>query len=101
MADEWLIGGKIALSSVVGGIVSMGFIQLPAKKRAFAVASGAVMAHFIAMPISKAVGLEPSATGFLIGLFGMSICHLLFESLKKSDLSVKWSDIAALFRRTP
>ena len=99
--SEWLAGAKVTMlsASVVGGALSMGFIQMPIKKRIFAIGAGAAMSYYIGSPVALWVGLDPEPTGFLIGLFGVSICHLIFESLKKSDLSIKFEDIANLFRK--
>ncbi len=94
-------GSKASLfvGGLVGGLVSMTFIKMPVKQRIAAIGSGIAMASYIGSWVSGFVGLDPEATGFLIGLFGISICNLIFESIKKSDLSVKWADVIALFRR--
>ena len=99
--NEFLASAKFSLmgASVIGSIISMAFIKMTPRKRFIAVLAGAAMAHYIGQPISAWVGLEPETTGFLIGLFGMSICSLIFDGIQKSDISVKFSDIAQLFRR--
>lgn len=98
--SEYYVGPKVVLivGSILGGLVSMSFIQMCIKKRFAAIGSGAVMAYEIGTPVSEFVSLPPEPTGFLIGLFGVSICNLIFESLKKSDLSFKFSDIIDLIR---
>lgn len=97
--SEFILGYKLGVASVLGGVLSMGFIKMSPRRRFVAVISGAIMAHYIGAPVSEWTGLEESATGFLIGLFGVSICSLIFEGIQKSDLSFKFSDIVDLFRR--
>jgi hypothetical protein len=98
--SEWLAGAKISVigATVVGGIVAMPYIKMTKKQKAMAIPSAVFMSYQFAAPIAMFIGLPEGAVGALMGLFGMSICHLIFESLQKSDLSVRFSDIIELLR---
>ena len=77
------------MSGIVGGIISMRFVKGMTKwERATGIVAGAVMAHYIASPIAFlfGVGEYVETVGFLVGMFGMSICGALFDAIKKSDI---------------
>lgn len=99
--SEWYAGGKasVFLAPVVGGLLSMPFMKMTLTQRAVAIVSGAIMAQYIGEPVALWLGADLGMVGFLIGLFGVSICSLIFDSIKKSDLSVKFADIIELFKR--
>lgn len=101
MSDEWVFGTKAGavLAAGIGGVLSTLFIKLPKVKKYTAVVAGMLMAYFIGQPVSELTKLAPEPCGFLIGFFGYSICHLLFDSIEHSDLSVKFSDFIQLFRK--
>ncbi len=96
--NEWVVGTKIALSAMVGGVVASGMVDMPLRKKVIAVGAGMAIATFITLWLAQLSGLDQYATAFLIGLFGPSVCKLIFEGLQKSDISVKWADIIAAIR---
>ena len=98
--SEYFTGLKVGVvgATVVGGIVAMPYVKMTGKQKAMAIPSAVFMSYEFAAPIAIWVGLPEGAVGALMGLFGMSICHLLFEALQKSDLSVRFSDIIELIR---
>lgn len=79
----------VIFSSFVGGVISLRFIdRMNKKQRCVAILSGMGMAHYLSPVIAyyfKAVDFEETI-GFLIGLFGMSICAALFRAIENSDL---------------
>lgn len=93
--SEFLAGAKLSLiaGSFVGSVVSMSFINMPLKKRIAAVGSGMAVSYSIGDHVAGLVHLPPYPTGFLLGLFGVSICKLIFDSLQKSDLSFNLATI--------
>lgn len=70
------------------------------KQRGFAILSGAVMAHYLTPVLSFyfASGNYEETIGFLIGLFGMSICGALFRAILKSDV---WDLVERRFGNPP
>jgi len=86
-------------ATIIGGILALPYLKMTRTQKMLSVPSAVFMSYELATPISLWVGLPEGAVGALMGLFGMAICHLIFESLQKSDLSVKFADIVALFQK--
>lgn len=89
----------VLIAALVGGVISMRFVDdMSRKERLFAIISGCAMAHYIAPLIASlfAEGQYEETMGFLIGLFGMSICSTVFKAIKNSDL---WGLIEKRFSR--
>lgn len=98
--SEYFAGVKVATvgGTIIGGIVAMPYVKMTRSQKILAVPSAVFMSYEFASPIALIIGLPEGAVGALMGLFGMSICHLIFDSLHKSDLSIKISDIIELIR---
>lgn len=90
---------SIICAALVGGLISRLFLDMPAKRFIYSVLAGCAMAYYIGDFVSIWVGLQPELAGCLVGMFGNSICKLIFDSLKNSDLSFKFSDIMELIKR--
>lgn len=89
----------VVLAGLVGGLLSMRFVDgMNCRERLFAIISGMVLAHYLAPPIAYlwAEGQYEETIGFLIGLFGMSICSAVFRSIRKADL---WALVSKRFSR--
>jgi len=98
--SEYIIGAKIGVTAATigGGILALPYLKMTRTQKILSVPSAVFMSYEFSAPISMFIGLPEGAVGALMGLFGMAICHLIFESLQKSDLSVKVSDIIELIR---
>lgn len=98
--SEYIAGVKIGvLAATVGGaMVAFPYLNMTKKQKAMAIPSSLFMSYEFAAPLAVFVGLPEGAVGALMGLFGMSICHLIFDSLQKSDLSIRFADIIELLR---
>lgn len=100
MSDEAKIAGVAALGAIIG----LKFIPQSFGAALFSIASSVAMAMLIASPLAKWLATPEDTVeivlivGLLVGLFGMPICDLIFRALKKSDLSIKFSDIIELLR---
>lgn len=89
----------VLLAGFLGGILSMSFVDGMSKwQRAIAVCSGSVMAHYLSPLIAFLFkeGDYVQTIGFLIGLFGMSICAAIFRAIQNSDI---WGLISRRFGR--
>lgn len=79
----------VIIAGFFGGILSVGFVgDMSWKQRVFAVLSGMIMAHYLSPLIAflfKEADYQETI-GFLVGLFGMSICSALFRAIQASDL---------------
>lgn len=98
--NEYIFGAKISviLATVGGALIAFPYLNMTKVQKILSVPSSLFMSYQFAAPVSAWVGLPEGAVGALMGLFGMSICHLIFDSLQKSDLSVKFADIIELLR---
>lgn len=90
----------VVIAALLGSILSLSFIDdMGKRQRCVAVISGMIMAHYLA-PLIAHVFNEDSyqeTVGFLIGLFGMSICAAVFRAIKNSDL---WGLIKSRFGKS-
>lgn len=87
----------VLVAGFFGGILSMSFVDgMSKKQRAIAIVSGMVMAHYLSPLIAFLFkeGDYQETIGFLIGLFGMSICAAVFRAIQNSDL---WGLVAKRF----
>lgn len=79
----------IILAAICGSLISMNFISdMSGRQRLAAIPSGVVMAYYGAPLIANLLNEEKyvAPLGFLVGLFGMSICAAIFRAIKRSDL---------------
>ena len=89
----------IIIAGFIGGMLSMSFVDgMNKKQRLIAIISGMAMAHYLAPMIAFLFHEEQyqETIGFLIGLFGMSVCSAIFRAIKNSDV---WSLIQQRFCR--
>lgn len=103
--SEWLAGVKVSVfgATLIGTVMSFRFIKMSWQQKITAIPSSLFLAHIISEPVSRWTTLSEGAAGAAIGLFGMAILKLVFDSLQNSDVSVKFNDIVQaivqLFRR--
>ncbi len=79
----------IVIAGFIGSVMSMSFVDgMNKKQRVAALVSGTIMAHYLSSPIANSFshGQYRETIGFLVGLFGMSICAAIFRSIKDSNL---------------
>lgn len=79
----------VVIAGFLGGVLSMSFVDgMSKRQRVVAIISGAVMAHYTSPLIASLFdsGDYQETIGFLVGLFGMSICSAIFRAIKDSDL---------------
>jgi hypothetical protein len=86
------------LAGAVGGIVSLRFFEeLTIWKRFLTVTGGVATSHFLTHPIIKIFSLqsidEGPGTGFVLGLFAMSLAAAGFRMLQTID----WEKIRSFF----
>lgn len=79
----------VAVAGLMGSLLSMSFVDgMSKKQRLIAIVSGMIMAHYLAPMIAflfHEVDYQETV-GFLIGLFGMSICSAIFRAIQHSDI---------------
>lgn len=88
----------VLFAALVGGLISMQWVHdMSRKQKAVSLASGMAMAAYIAEPLAEvfAHGKFTGVLGLLIGLFGMSVCGLIFKMLD----GVTVSDVLGMFER--
>lgn len=79
----------VVIAGLCGSLLSLSFVDdMGVRQRIAAVFSGVVMSHYVAPFISKVFNEDNfvETIGFLVGLFGMSICAAVFRAIKRSDL---------------
>lgn len=81
----------VLLAGFLGSLLSMPFVHgMSRKQRAVALVSGAIMAFYLSPLIAFLFANDndkiEAPIGFLIGLFGMSICGAMFKAIEKSDI---------------
>lgn len=80
---------SVLLAGFLGSLLSMGFVDgLGWKQRVTATASGIVLAYYVSPLIAFLFNEEKyqATIGFLVGLFGMSICAAIFRAIQNSDI---------------
>lgn len=85
----WDADKAVAMAGFIGSVLSLSFIDdMGRRQRLVAVISGIVMAHYLSPLIASLFHEEnyQETIGFLVGLFGMSICASVFRAIKNSDL---------------
>lgn len=79
----------VVIAGFLGSVVSMNFVEgMTQKQRLVAIISGMVMSYYLTPLIAFlfSYGDYKAPIGFLVGLFGMSICAAIFRAIKSSDL---------------
>lgn len=94
MADEQAIAEAalpkvtVILAGIVGAALSLRFSpELTRCQRITSIVAGAFIAGYLAPPVTQyfEVGSAEGAVGFLFGLFGLSLCAKVFETIKAAD----------------
>jgi hypothetical protein len=84
------------LPGVAGALVSMKFVKGSVTEKLLMAAGGAVVSYFATDYVSTTLGLPQGITGFLIGLFGMSILSRLWEWFQATEFNItspfRWLD---------
>lgn len=79
-----------AIAGLIGSVISMNYIKgMNAKQWAFSISSSSAMAYYLALPTAdyfQDVKLA-GPIGLLIGLFGISICAKIFDTIKTLNVS--------------
>lgn len=80
----------ILAAGLIGAAVSLRFVQhgLSIKARVFNVICGVACANYGAIPIAAYFDIleHQEAFGFLVGLFGLSLCTAIFRAVDEADL---------------
>lgn len=93
------VAKAVIMAGFLGSILSMRFVDdMNNLQRGTAVVSGSIMAHYLAPLIAYLFkeGDYQETIGFLLGLFGMSICAAIFRAIQSSDI---WGLINRRFSR--
>lgn len=87
--SSWDTTKAVILAGLFGSILSLCFIEgLGKRQKLTSVAVGIILAHYLT-PFIAFLAHEDNyqeTIGFLVGLFGMSICAALFRAIQNSDL---------------
>jgi len=86
------------IAALIGGLISWQWMNdMKPKQKLLALISGCAMAYYICEPISDifADGKFIGVIGLLTGLFGMSVCSLIFKLIQ----SITVSDVLGIFER--
>lgn len=78
----------VFVSGAVGSALSLRFLpDLTRWQRITSIIGGTIIAGYLAEPVADYFEVEKAvgAVGFLFGLFGLSICAKLFETIKSAD----------------
>lgn len=91
MADSitWDTPKAVIVAGFIGGLISLSFIDgMGPKRRLVALLTGIAMAHYLTPLIAFLANEDKyqETIGFLVGLFGMSICAAIFRAIQQSNL---------------
>lgn len=77
------------LASIIGSAVSLHFISTLDTwgKRLRAVGIGAAIAYYCAPEVSPFIHLSEGTTGFLTGVFGVSLLSAIFSAINQTDFA--------------
>lgn len=80
----------VIIAGLVGSFLSLSFMGegISPKQQIFSVLTGGVLAFYLAPFIAFLFHEDDfkAPIGFLVGLFGMSVCAAVFRAIKNSDL---------------
>jgi hypothetical protein len=79
----------VFLGSFLGGVLSLRFVGgLTFRQKACGVGAGCIMAHYLSPAVAHYLKVPEftQTLGFLIGLFGLSVCSAIFDAIEKSDV---------------
>lgn len=82
-AAKWII-----IAGAVGGLLSLNFVEgMSLKQKLVALPTAATMAYFLAPLIAYLSDKNDYQVpiGFLIGLYGMSICRAIFKDIENGE----------------
>lgn len=77
------------LAGVAGALVSMRFVQGTFVERMIMMFGGASFSYYASEIISQKLSIPEGLTGFLLGLFGMSILSRLWDWLQTTSV-IDW-----------
>ena len=94
-----LSGAKVStlVAGTIGSAISLRFAKdLTPTQKITSVVAGAFMAHYIAPVVAEHFALQSyeDTLGFLIGVFGLSLCAALIDAIKKAH---PWGLIVARY----
>lgn len=76
------------LPGVAGALVSMKFVKGSFIEKFLMAFGGAIVSYFATEYVSTTLSMPPGLTGFMIGLFGMSILSRLWEWFQETEFSI-------------
>ena len=80
------------LPGVIGSIGAMLWINAPWPRRVAMVALGSAASYYGAQHLATMLGMGEGLSGFLVGLFGMSVVDSVFKTWADMGLSVMVRD---------
>jgi hypothetical protein len=83
------------LSGMAGSLIALIFLRPPAIQMIGYIAGGVLASYYVAPAFVAMLGAPVPTTGFIVGLFSMSVIAKLFELVKHISIS----DITSIFRR--
>lgn len=84
-----------------GSLFSMLFIKGSVPRLVFMFLGGSIAAYYATPYTAKVTGFDVGISGFLLGLFSMSLISSLFEGWKKLDLSAIVKETLRHYLRLP
>lgn len=78
----------ILVAGAIGGLLSLNFVDgMSKKQKVVAISASATMSYFLAPMIAYLSDKNDYQVpiGFLIGLYGMSICRAIFKDLENGE----------------
>jgi hypothetical protein len=94
--QEWVL----RLAGVAGALTSMRFVSGTFFERVLMVIGGAFFAFYATDWVAQWLSFPPGLTGFLLGLFGMSVLSRVWEWMQSTNVIKDFLD-AWLRRGTP
>lgn len=80
------------LPGVIGSIGAMLWINAPWHRRVSMVALGSAASYYGAQHLATRLGMDEGLSGFLVGLFGMSVVDSVFKTWADMGLSIMVRD---------
>jgi hypothetical protein len=92
--DSWLV--KVA--GMLGSCASMLFMKGPISERLLMAVGGTLVAYYAAPWASSRTGLPEGLSGFLLGLFGMTVCSKVWDLLNQTPIADMWASVLDALR---
>lgn len=87
--DAWLT----KLAGVLGACASLFFMRVPWTERIVMAVGGAIVSYYASPWMSARTGLPEGLSGFLLGLFGMTVCAKAWEVLHQTPIAEMWTSV--------